>query len=157
MSQFWAIYKKVDFVQLLPPFWAFLDLFPHFSEKWQHLLKRLMVFHLHAKKYKKRLNGSKDIVIWKIKQSDWSRAFAHKSREFSQIWDLRRKLANHKMLHFRSFLAKTNDSILHKSPKVYFGAFFHHFWENENFPEKSGSVTFEHLWTPNLMQNIRKE
>ena len=28
--------------------------------------------------------------------------------------------------------------------------------ENENFPEKSGSVTFHHLWTPNFMQNIRK-
>ena len=25
-----------------------------------------------------------------------------------------------------------------------------------NFPEKSGSLTFEHLLTPNLMQNIRK-
>ena len=45
--------------------------------------------------------------------------FCPKSREleFSQIWDLRRKLANHKTLHFRSFLAKTNDSILHESPK----------------------------------------
>ena len=51
-----------------------------FIEKWQHL-KRLMVFYLHAKKYEKQLNGSKDIVIWKIERSDWSRAFAYKSRE----------------------------------------------------------------------------
>ena len=45
--------------------------------------------------------------------------FCHKSREreFSQIWDFCRKLANHNTLHFRSFLAKTNDSILCKIPK----------------------------------------
>ena len=30
------------------------------------------------------------------------------------------------------------------------------FWENENFPEKSGSVTFLHLWSLNFMQKIRK-
>ena len=34
--------------------------------------------------------------------------------------------------------------------------YFPHFSENENFPEKSGSVTFHHLWTLNFMQNIRK-
>ena len=33
---------------------------------------------------------------------------------------LRRKLANHITLHFRSFLAKSNDSILRKSPKTLF-------------------------------------
>ena len=83
-----------------------------------------------------------------------------REREFFQIWDLRRKLANHKMLHFRSFLAKTNDSILRKGKKNpilgAFWALFPHFSENENFPEKSGCVTFEHLWTPIFMQNIRK-
>ena len=30
-----------------------------------------------------------------------------------------------------------------------FGRIFPHFSENENFPEKFGSVTFLHLWTPN--------
>ena len=69
-------------------------------------------------------------------------------REFSQIWDLR-KLANHKTLLCRSYPAKTNDSILHKSQTPIFGSFFPHFSENENFPKKSGSVTFEHLWTTN--------
>ena len=85
-------------------------------------------------------------------------------REFSQIWDLRRNLANLMTLHFGSFLAKTNDSILRKSPKTLFlglfgpfWALFPHFSENENFPEKSSSVTFHHLWTPNFMQNIRKK
>ena len=36
------------------------------------------------------------------------------------MWDLHRKSANHKTLHFRPFLAKTNDSIFRKSPKTLF-------------------------------------
>ena len=44
-----------------------------------------------------------------------------REREFSQIWNLHRKLANHKMLHF---LAKTNDSIFRKSPKTLFLGLF---------------------------------
>ena len=79
-----------------------------------------------------------------------------REREFSQIWDLRRKLANHNKLHFRSFLAKSNDSILRNFvQKPYFWA-FSHFRENENFPEKSGPVTFLHLWSLNFMQKNRK-
>ena len=134
MSQSWAIYKKVDFVHFcsfLPPFFWGKQTF--FEKKWQHHLKRVMVFYLYAKKYKKWLNGSKDIAIWEIERSDWVRAFRHKSRErdFSQIWGSRRKLANHNALHFRSFLAKTNDSILRKCKKKtflpIFGPFFP-FW-----------------------------
>ena len=48
-----------------------------------------------------------------------------REREFSQIWDFHKKLANHKTLHFRSFLAKNNDSIFRKSPKT---LFFWPFW-----------------------------
>ena len=47
-----------------------------------------------------------------------------REREFSQILDFHRKLANHKMIHFRSFLAKTNDSILRKGPKTLFWGLF---------------------------------
>ena len=36
------------------------------------------------------------------------------------VEDLRRKLANYNTLHFRSFLAKSNDSILHKGLKPLF-------------------------------------
>ena len=80
------------------------------------------ILSLCKKNYKKRLNGSKDIVIWKIERSDWSRAFTHKSQErkFSQIWGWCRKLANYNTLHFRSLLSKTNDSIFHTSPKSSF-------------------------------------
>ena len=151
MRQFWAIYKKADFFPTAPP------TFGPKSPKWQNHCKHLMVFHLDAKKYKKLLNGSKDIVIWKIEWSDWSRAFAHKFREweFSQIWNWCRKRANHNVLHLRPFLAKTNDSIFHKSPKPLFLGLFGPFFP-EIFSEKSGSVTFEYLWTPNFMQKNRK-
>ena len=44
-----------------------------FQEKLLHYPKRVMVFHLYTKKYKKRSNGSIDIAITRIEQSDWSR------------------------------------------------------------------------------------
>ena len=78
MSQFWANKKNWFCPTALPtfspfcPFWGQTD---NFLKKWQHRLKRLMVFYHYAKKYKKRLNGSKDMAVWKIKQSDWPRAF----------------------------------------------------------------------------------
>ena len=74
--------------------------------------------------------------------------FCPKSREqeFSQIWDLCRKLANHIMLHFRSFLAKTNDSIFRKSPKTlllgYFGPFFPIFEKMRIFPKNPAPSLF---------------
>ena len=37
-----------------------------------------------------------------------------------------------------------------------FWALFAQIWANGIFPEKSGSVTFLRLWTPNFMQEIRK-
>ena len=72
-----------------------------------------------------------------------------RKQEFSQIWDFCRKLANHNTLRFRSFLAKTNDSILHKSKKKLFLSLFE---KMRNFPKKSGSVTFLRLWSLNFMQ-----
>ena len=70
-------------------------------------------------------------------------------REFSQIWDLCRKLANHNTLHFRSFLAKSNDSILHKSPKTLFlgilglfGHLFPIFWKMRVFPKNQARSLF---------------
>ena len=72
-------------------------------------------------------------------------------REFSQIWDLRRKLANRKSLHFRSFLAKTNDSILHKCPKTLFlglfGPFLPIFEKMRIFP-KNGAQSLLSIYGP---------
>ena len=82
MCQFRAIYEKSGFcptnLPTFAPFWGQTGIFP---EKCQHHLKCLMVFYLHAKTLKKPLNGSKDIAIWKIKWSDWSRVFGHTSQE----------------------------------------------------------------------------
>ena len=127
-----------------------------------YLLKCVMLFYLYAKKYKNRLNGSIDIAIWGIEQSDWSRAFKHKSREreFSQIWTLRRKLANYNTLHFRSFPAKINNSILRKSPKSpflpIFGPFFPFFGKMRILPKNVVRGSLYPLIPSNFMQNIRK-
>ena len=99
-----------------------------------------MLSYLHAKKYKKRSNGSEDIAVWEIERSDWSRAFKDISREqeFSQTCGFRRKLANHETLRFMPFLAKTNGWFFCQSPKTIFTLFwtlFVHFWPNLFFFE----------------------
>ena len=85
-------------------------------------MKHVMVSYLHAKNYRKRSNGSKDIAVWEIERSDWSRAFKDISREqeFSRTCGFRRKLVNHKTLRFMPFLAKTNGWIFCQSPKTLF-------------------------------------
>ena len=74
-----------------------------------------------------------------------------REREFFQIWDLHRKLANHKTLHFRSFLAKTNDSILRKSLKtLYLGLFrpfFPIFQKMKIFP-KNPTLSLFYIYGP---------
>ena len=59
-----------------------------------------------------------------------------------QKWDLRRKLANHMRLQFRSFLAKTDDWILHKVQKPYFWALSPIFEEMRIFPENPALSLF---------------
>ena len=98
------------------PFWGKLAFF----QKSDNIILNVLWYSIIMQKLIKNDWMVKKLrVIWKIERSDWSRAFTYKSREreFSQKWGMRRKLANHNMLHFRSFLAKTNDSILLKSPK----------------------------------------
>ena len=75
-------------------------------------------------------------------------------REFSQIWDLCRKLANYKTLHFRSFLAKTNDSIFRKIPKTLFlgllpifGPFLPIFGKMRIFP-KNPALSLFYIYSP---------
>ena len=64
------------------PFYPFSGQKGILTEKWQYHLKCLMVVYLYAKNYKKQLNGSKDILVWKIERSDWSTAFTDKSQEW---------------------------------------------------------------------------
>ena len=83
-----------------------------------------------------------------------------REREFSQIWDLHRKLANHNTLHFRSFLAKCNDSILRKSQKTLFlglfGHFFPIFWKMRVFP-KNRALSLLSLYGPLTSYKISKK
>ena len=86
-------------------------------------------FHTGFAPFIAKTNDSILLKFQKAKeQFYWSRAFAHKSWgwKFSQILDMSRKLT------IRCFIL--GDFNL----------------------EKYGSVTFEHLWTPNSLQNIRK-
>ena len=83
-----------------------------------------------------------------------------REREFSQIWDLRKKLANHNTLHFRSFLVKSNDSILHKNPKTLFLGlfenFFTFFWKIIFFLKNGVLGSLYPLMPSNFMQNMKK-
>ena len=49
-------------------------------------------------------------------------------RDFSQACSFCRMLMNHKNFHLTQIPDKTNDTILLKSPKTHFWAFFAHFW-----------------------------
>ena len=83
-----------------------------------------------------------------------------REREFSQIWDLRRKLANHNTLHFRTFLAKSNDPILRKSSKTLFlgllGPFFPIFQKMGVFP-KNRALSLLSLYGPLTSCKISKK
>ena len=107
MSLFWAIYKKVDF-------WT------KNQQKWRKSAKWEFFWKMVPSNFMRNMKKSNETILSNIQKS-WffptaPPTFGPKSRkrEFSQIWDLHRKLANHKTLHFRSFLAKTNDSIFAK-------------------------------------------
>ena len=154
MTNFSTKVQKLYFCPFLGPFCP-KSREREFSQTWD--LRRKLANHKtrHFRPFHAKTNNS---IFCKSPKSPFLPPFFHFwwKWEFSQIWGLRRKLANDNTLHFRSFLGKTNDSILCKSPKSpflpIFGPFF---WgENESYPEKLDSVTFEPLWTPNFMQNI---
>ena len=149
---------------LVESFWTYIPRIRIFSDM-ELVQKVSQPFTLHFRPFLAKTNDSIFRKSPKTLFSPFFGPFCPKSREweFSQIWNLCKMLANNNTLHFRSFLAKSNDSILRKSPKTLFLGIFSSFWalfpnflENESFPEKSGSVTFHHLWTPNFMQKNRK-
>ena len=85
--------------------------------------------------------------------------FPHISQErgFSRTLGLRRKMDNNKTLRFRPFPAKTNDTILRKSPKTYFWRKPPN-WVGTGFLLKIRALElFLHLLSPNFIQNIRRK
>ena len=108
----------------------------------------ICVFHHYIiipKYYLKWSSGSWDIQIWKIEQSDWARAFRSITREpdFSQTFSFPRMIENHNKFDFRTL--RTNISwinFLLKCKIPIFAPFLALLAQNQNFPEKSGFVTF---------------
>ena len=121
-----------------------------FSKKSLHHLKRVMVFYLYAKNYKKRSNGSKDITIRRIELSDWSRGEMPISREpdFSQTCGFRRMIENHNIFRFKPFLVTSNDSIFHKSPKKTILGTFGQIWAKPDFFPKNRALSLFCVYGP---------
>ena len=119
MTQFSAKVHKPYLCPFLGPFCPKSSREREFSQIWG--LRGRLANHnaLHFRSFLVKTNdsilGKKSIFgpLFLFLCPFWPKS---REREFSQIWDFRRKLANHNTLNFRSFLAKTNDSILHKSP-----------------------------------------
>ena len=143
MNQTWEK-VKCPFLHHFGPVLPNLGQIGLFSKKSLHHLKRVMVFYLYAKNYKKRSNSSKDIAIRRIERSDWSKGEMPISREpdFSQTCGFRRMIENHNIFHFKPFLAKTNDSIFHKSPKTLILGTFGQIWAEQDFFRKIGLCHF---------------
>ena len=80
--------------------------------------------------------------------------------DFSRICGFRRMIEDHEFFHFREKKVHINglDFCQNSENLIFrpFWALFAQIWANGIFPEKSGSVTFDPLWTPNFMQKIRK-
>ena len=76
------------------------------------------------------------------------------------MWDLCRKLANHNTFHFRSFIAKSNNAILHKSTKTVFlgllGTFSPFFGKLRVFP-KNQALSLLSLYGPLTSCKISKK
>ena len=89
----------------------------------------LMVLYPHAKNYQKRLSGSEDIQISKIKRYDWSRAFDPITRKpgCSQWYEWCAMMPHHTTPTFKSFPAKNDESILRNCPKSPFLLILCHF------------------------------
>ena len=95
--------------------------------------------------------------------------------DISQTCSFRRMSVNHKNFRFTQIPDETNDmiflksllrqmskikgsicSIFLKSPKTLSWAIFGHFCPMRIFSKKSGSVTRNHIWTPNTILSFRK-
>ena len=147
MFQYWVIYKKVYFSEKND------QKCPKFA-KWELSLKKGLgspytpYWSLNSCKISKKSN---EPILSNIQKSWFFPTapptfglFCPKSRErkIFQIWDLHRKLANHKTLHFRSFLEKNLWlNFAQESKNPIFAIFLPFFWahfalnlENENFP-----------------------
>ena len=68
--------------------------------------------------------------------------------DFSRTCGFRRYLKDIMYLHLTPFIAKSNDTIFFNIQKTLFLTPFSPKWGNEIFSEKSGFITFEHIYDP---------
>ena len=106
-----------------------------------------MVLYHHTKNHPKRSNGSWDIQIWKIEQSDWPRAFNQNNSRtrFFPDMGLVPLDAVPFDLTFATLWTKTNDSILNYYRKSPFWAHF-----DPLFPKKGKTGFFPKNRAPSL-------
>ena len=110
----------------------------------QKNLNQLLIFvNLYQRAKNEAISSicSGRIVVLKILQSDWLRAFWPISQEqdISQIRDLCRNTANNRSLHDRENTVKINDQNFFKFKKPYFSPTFGtflQFWEQKKFFRK---------------------
>ena len=161
MTQFSVKVQKTLFLPFFGNFWPkYWE--REFSQQWDLCRKSANHKMLHFRPFLVKTNDS----IFRKRPEPYFCTFLgpfcpkSRERDFSQIWDLHRKLANHNTLHFRSFLAKSNDSNLLKSPKTLFlclfGHFFTFFWKIKNFLKNCVWGSFYPVMPSNFMQNMKK-
>ena len=103
----------------------------------------------HAKNQKNPMNGSWDIYIWKIEQSNWPSAFRSVTREpdFSQTCTFQRMIENHDRFDFRTL--RTNISWLNfllKCKNPIFGPFLAKIGTTRIFLKNRAQSLFNPYW-----------
>ena len=138
------VISKGPFLGHFCPIWAKREFSPKI---WLTHFFTFMDFYLHAKFQKKISNGSPVMTIWRILQSDWSRASSPKTREpeFSYTCEWCR-LISYNMEHISGhFQPKLMTGFWNIIKKVHFWAILGTFcpiWAKRGFSRKIGLCHF---------------
>ena len=91
----------------------------HTHRKWYHHIVENFSVDLHAKNQLDLSIISRDIALWWLLQSDWSKAFGPMTwaPEFYQIWAFWWNTKNRTIFHSTFFPGKTNTKMLQRMQK----------------------------------------
>ena len=97
----------------------------------------------HSKNQNETSSPSRDIINQRFLQFDWLISFLAITwdPDFYHTCGFRRMIENHNIFHFKPFLAKTNDSIFHKSPKTQNLGTFGQIWAERTDGRTDGQTT----------------
>ena len=121
-----------------------------------------MNLYRHAKNQVFSSLCSRDIDDLKFLYCDWLSAFwpISPKPDFSQIWYLCKNTVNNINFRYRPNSVKNNDQIFQSIQKALFLAHFRPIFPisraQQNFPGKSGSVTYNFTWDSSTMPKFRK-